>query len=59
MHREPEGGFILLLIVLQYSFPRLVFFQITADPVNDLIVILSINILINCSALEQNEKFAS
>lgn len=45
MHREPEGGFNLLLIVhvLQYSFPRFVFFQITADPVNDLIVCNLVN----------------
>lgn len=52
MHIEPEGGFILLLIELQYSFYQFVFFQITTDPVNDLIVILSINMSINCSALE-------
>lgn len=59
MHIEPEGGFILLLIELQYSFHQFVFFQITTDPVNDLIVILSINMSINCSALERNEKLAS
>lgn len=59
MHIEPEAGFILLLIELKYSFQKFVFFQITTDPVNGLIVILSINMSINCSALERNENLAS
>lgn len=52
MHREPEDGFILLCIALQYSFPQFLFFQITADPVNELIVMLSLNMSFNCSTLE-------
>lgn len=40
MHREPEDNFILIQNVLQYSFSRIVSFQSTADPVNELIVVI-------------------
>lgn len=55
MHKEQEDGFILLRIVLQFSLISSIFLsQITADTVNELIVILALNMSFNCSTLKRN-----
>lgn len=60
MHREPEVDFILLHNVLQYSFFEMFFsFQSTADPVNELIVVIKYVVSLLNSGSKLSKMLAS